>query len=462
MKFQTPHLSGIIFNHMKLPVLAVIGRPNVGKSTLVNRILGQRESIIEDQPGVTRDRIIYDASWNGYDFKLMDTGGWESKVEGLDKVVADAAAFAIDIADVILFVVDSRVGGVDTDLQIAKMIRKSKKPVLLVANKVDGANQEMNALELWNMGFGEPILVSALHGRGSGDMLDAAVNLLKKHSDSDGHMEESKNFIPSVALVGRPNVGKSSLLNKIANQNRVVVSEISGTTRDPVDELIEFGGRSWNFIDTAGIRKKASSSSGVEYYALLRTQAAIIKSDLVLCLIDVTENISDQDMKILNMVVEAGKSLVIVFNKWDTLAEKYDTDGRRELLEREVEQDLGFVAWAPRVNISAKTGWHKDRLVKAMDLSLNSWNTRIPTATLNAFIGRLISEFPHPIRSGKQPRILFASQVSVAPPKFLLFSSGFIEHQYRRFIERKIREEYNFEGSPIEISVKVREKRKNI
>lgn len=449
------------------PILAVIGRPNVGKSTLVNRIIGHRDAIVEDRPGVTRDRVIYDASWSGYDFRLMDTGGWESKVEGIDKAVADSAALAINIADVLLFVVDARVGALDTDLALLQLIRKSNKPTILVANKVDGSNQELEALNLWNMGLGEPIMVSALHGRGSGDMLDLSIKLLKetqnkKSNDAnklDDDAIDNYNYPRKIALVGRPNVGKSSLLNQLANQNRVVVSEIAGTTRDPVDELIEFNNREWEFIDTAGIRKKASSSSGVEYYALLRTQAAIIKSELVLCLIDVTQTISDQDMKILNMSLEAGKALVIVFNKWDQLAEKYDTEGRRELLDKEIERDLGFVAWAPKVNISAKTGWHKDRLAKAMDLALDSWTKRISTSHFNAFLGKLITQYPHPIRLGKQPRILFGSQVSCAPPKFLLFSTGFLEHQYRRFIERKIRETYGFEGTPIEINVKVREKK---
>lgn len=440
------------------PILAVIGRPNVGKSTLVNRIIGSREAVVEDKPGVTRDRVIYPTSWAGFDFDLMDTGGWDNKAQGLEKEVTNAAAIAVETADVLLFVVDATIDATSTDEALVKLIRKSGKPTLLVANKVDGQNQEIVAASLWNLGLGEPHMVSALHGRGSGDLLDEAVKLLKNVDLTDRVANESQTR--RVALIGRPNVGKSSLLNKLASQERVVVSDIAGTTRDPVDELIEFGGKTWKFVDTAGIRRKGDKSSGAEYYSLLRTASAIAKAEVCLCLIDASDEVSVADLNVINMAIEAGRAVVLVFNKWDQLSEKNDLDGKRELLELQIEKDLNFVSWAIRVNLSALTGWHKDKLVNALETALESWDQRIPTATVNAFLGSLQSEHPHPLRGGKQPRILFGSQVSTRPPKFVLFTSGFLEHQYRRFIERRLREEFGFISTPIEISVRVREKHK--
>lgn len=436
-----------------LPVLAVVGRPNVGKSTLVNRILGRREAVVEDKPGVTRDRVSYPAEWAGRRFTLVDTGGWEVDVAGIHARVAEQAEIAIDLADVVLFVVDATVGPTSTDEQVVKLLRKAKKPVVLVANKVDGPRAESDAAQLWSLGLGEPHPVSALHGRGIGDLLDAIVEKMPEVSAYGGalRLEGPRR----VALVGRPNVGKSSLLNKVLGENRVVVDAEAGTTRDPVDELVELGGKQWVFVDTAGIRRRVHQTSGADFYASLRTQAAIEKAEVAVVLIDASVKMTEQDTRVITQVVEAGRALVIAYNKWDLMDED-----RRPYLEREIEQDLVRVQWAPRVNLSAKTGWHRDRLVPAIERSLASWDLRIPTGRLNAFLGELVAGNPHPLRGGKQPRILFATQADTRPPRFVIFATGFLEPGYRRFIERRLRETFGFEGSPIEISVRVREKRK--
>jgi len=438
--------------HGPLPALAVIGRPNVGKSTLVNRIIGRREAVVEDRPGVTRDRVTYEAEWAGRRFKLVDTGGWEQDVLGIDASVAAQAEFAIEAADAVVFVVDATVGATDTDEAVVRLLRKSGKPVVLCANKVDGQSGEADATALWALGLGEPYPVSALHGRGTGDMLDAVIEALP-----DAPAQTFGNALGGprrIALIGRPNVGKSSLLNKVANENRVVVNEMAGTTRDPVDELIELGGIVWKFVDTAGIRKRVHLQQGADYYASLRTAAAVEKAEVAVILIDASESISVQDQRIVTMAVEAGRAIVVAYNKWDTLDEE-----RRYYLEREIETELLQVAWAPRVNVSAETGRHMEKLVPAIEEALAGWETRVPTGRLNAFLGELVASHPHPIRGGKQPRILFGTQAGTKPPRFVLFSSGFIEHGYRRFVERRLREEFGFDGTPIHISVRVREKR---
>ena len=436
-----------------LPVLAVVGRPNVGKSTLVNRVLGRREAVVEDTPGVTRDRVSYSAEWAGRRFTVVDTGGWEVDVAGIHARVAEQAEVAVDLADAVLFVVDATVGPTATDEQVVRLLRKAGKPVVLAANKVDNTALEAEASALWSLGLGEPYPVSALHGRGSGDLLDAILAALPEVSAFGGVGEEGGPR--RVALVGRPNVGKSSLLNAVVGSQRVVVDEVAGTTRDPVDELVELGGRTWWFVDTAGIRRRVHQTQGADFYASLRTQAAIEKAEVAVVLIDASDSITVQDMRVISQVVDAGRALVIAYNKWDLLDEE-----RRTYLEREIERDLIQVQWAPRVNISARTGWHRDRLVPALERALDSWDSRVPTGRLNAFLGELVAAHPHPVRSGKQPRILFATQADVRPPRFVIFASGFLEAGYRRFIERKLREGFGFEGSPLSISVRVREKRK--
>jgi len=435
-----------------LPVLAIVGRPNVGKSTLVNRILGRREAVVEDKPGVTRDRVTYQGEWAGREFNLVDTGGWEVDVAGIESKVAEQAEVAIMLADAVIFVVDATVGPTSTDERVVKLLRKSGKPVILAANKVDGPKAEAEAAELWSLGLGEPHPISALHGRGTGDLLDAAMEVLPTES-AVGDIRPTGPR--RVALVGRPNVGKSSLLNKLAGSNRVVVDEIAGTTRDPVDELIEIKGEPYWFIDTAGIRRRVHQTTGADFYASLRTAAAIEKAELGLVLLDASKPLTEQDIRVIQQVVDAGRALVVVLNKWDLMDED-----RRYYLERELDKELERIPWAKRINVSAKTGWHTDRLAKAIEEALESWDKRIPTGKLNAFLGELVAEHPHPVRGGKQPRILFATQASARPPRFVIFASGFLDPQYRRFIERRLRETFGFEGSPIEIGVRVREKRK--
>jgi GTP-binding protein len=434
------------------PVLAIVGRPNVGKSTLVNRILGRREAVVEDTPGVTRDRVMYAAHWNGRNFTLVDTGGWEYDAKGIHARVADQAEIAVEMADAVLLVVDATVGITATDEAVVKMLRRAKKPVILVGNKVDDIQQESDAAALWSLGLGEPYPVSAVHGRGVADLLDVVMDTLPEFSTVAG--VDRSGGPRRVALIGRPNVGKSSLLNKLAGSERVVVDPMAGTTRDPVDEFIELGGRTWRFVDTAGIRRRVHMQQGADFYASLRTQSALEKAEVAVVLLAVDEVLSEQDVRILQLAIESGRALVLAFNKWDLL-----DDERRRYLEREIDQDLAHVDWAPRVNISAKTGWHKDRLVPALDTALESWDKRIPTGRLNAFLGELVAAHPHPVRSGKQPRILFGTQASSRPPKFVLFTTGFLDPGYRRFITRRLRETFGFDGTPIEVSMRVRERR---
>ncbi len=434
------------------PVVAIVGRPNVGKSTIINRILGRREAVVEDTPGVTRDRVAYKAEWNGKTFTLVDTGGWESDAKGIDAQVAAQAEIAVAHADVVILVVDALVGITNMDEAIVQMLRRVKKPLLLAANKIDDSYQEPEAAALWSLGMGEPHPISGVHGRGIADMLDALREVMPEHSQ---YAEPDQYEGPRrVAIIGRPNVGKSSLLNKLAGEDRAVVNDIAGTTRDPVDELIELNGQPFRFVDTAGIRRRQHMAKGAEFYASLRTQTALERSEVALIMLDVSEPLSEQDVRILQLAIDSGRAMVLVFNKWDTLDED-----RRDELEREIDRDLAHVAWAPRVNISAKTGWHKDKMVPALLHSLEAWDSRIPTGRLNAFLGEIVAAHPHPLRGGKQPRILFGTQVSSRPPKFVLFTTGFLDPGYRRFIIRRLRETFDFEGTPLEISMRVRERR---
>jgi len=434
-----------------LPVLAIVGRPNVGKSALVNRIIGRREAVVEDTPGVTRDRVNYKGEWANRKFTIVDTGGWEPDARGINASVAAQAEIAVDLADAVLFVVDATVGATSTDEHVVRMLRATKKPVILVANKVDDVRQEADAAALWSLGLGEPWAVSAVHGRGVADLLDKVLTVLPEVS---AVAKEEVGGPRRVAIIGRPNVGKSSLLNKTAGEERVVVNDLAGTTRDPVDEQVEIGGKFWRFVDTAGIRRRVHLAQGADFYATLRTSAALEKAEVAIVVMDVSEPISVQDLKIVDLVLESGRALVLAFNKWDIL-----DDERREMLEREIEQDLAHVAWAPRVNISAKTGRHMEKLVPALETALASWDTRIPTGKFNALLAELTAEHPHPVRGGKQPRILFGTQAGSRPPTFVLFTTGFLDPQYRRFITRRLREIFGFEGSPINVNMRVREKR---
>lgn len=431
-----------------LPIVAILGRPNVGKSTLINRFLGRREAIVEDVPGVTRDRVRYECEWNSREFILMDTGGWESHPDGISIGVSAGAEIAIQEADVILFVVDAQVGAQTEDEAMVDALRKSKKQVFLVANKVDSPKEESEAHALWNLGLGEPHFVTALHGKGSADLLDLVVAALPEVGSAivkDNHRK--------VALIGRPNVGKSSLLNAIAGEQLSLVDDKAGTTRDPVDSLIEFGGTTWRFVDTAGIKKRANQASGSDYYSILRTQVALERAEVVALVLDASEPLTEQDLKIISMVEDAGKALVLVMNKWDLVDED-----RQLQLNKELDRHLTHITWAQRVNVAAKTGWHRDRLAPALRTALASWETRVPTGKLNSFMGALIGATPPPVRGGKQPKVYYATQAGIAPPKFVIFTNDWIEPPYRRFIERRLREEFGFAGSPVQVSVKVRER----
>jgi GTP-binding protein len=437
-------------NLLGLPIVAILGRPNVGKSTLINRFLGRREAIVEDTPGVTRDRVQYECEWGGRRFIIMDTGGWEAKPDGISVQVSAGSELAMQEADVLAFVVDAQVGALDEDDTLVQHLRKAKKPTILIGNKVDGEREEAEAHGLWSLGLGEPRFVSALHGRGSGDLLDHIVNVLPevgRAQNQDGYRK--------VALIGRPNVGKSSLFNAIAGESLSIVDDAAGTTRDPVDSLLSFGGSTWRFIDTAGLKKRANQDSGTDYYASLRTATALERCEVAVVVLDASEPITEQDLRVITMVEEAGKAMVIVMNKWDLVDED-----RRNQLDREIDRHLDQVEWAQRVNIAAKTGWHRDRLAPALRTALESWERRVPTAKLNSFLGALIGATPPPVRGGKQPKVYYATQAGIAPPKFVVFSSGWIEASYRRFIERRLREEFKFPGTPVQVAVRVKERDK--
>jgi GTP-binding protein len=434
-----------------VPVVAVVGRPNVGKSTLVNRILGRRQAVVEDKPGVTRDRVAYDALWSGRRFTLVDTGGWAPDARDRAAAIAAQAETAVATADVVLFVVEATVGATDIDEAAVRMLRRSAKPVLLVANKADNQALEAEASTLWSLGLGEPHPISALHGRGTGDLLDAVLAALPTPAPLE--VEPTERGPRRVALVGRPNVGKSSLLNRLARQQRAVVDPVAGTTVDPVDSLVEIDRETWLLVDTAGLRRKVGQASGTEYYASLRTAGAIDAAEVVIVLLDASEPISEQDQRILSMVTEAGRALVLAFNKWDLVDED-----RRWLLDKEIDRELRRIRWALRVNVSALTGRSVDKLAPALRSALASWEQRISTGRLNQWLTEVARATPHPVRQGRAPRVLFATQAGVCPPRIVLFTTGRLDDAYLRFIERKLREEFGFEGSPIELSVRVRTK----
>ena len=434
-----------------LPVVAVVGRPNVGKSTLVNRILGRREAVVQDVPGVTRDRIAYDAVWGGRRFTLVDTGGWEPDARGLRARVSAQAQRAVQSADVVLFVVDGHTGATETDLVVARTLRRGTAPVVLAVTKVDDERGDADAAELWSMGLGEPHAVSGLHGRGSGDLLDAVVAAFPARAEG---AEDDGEGPRRVALVGKPNVGKSSLLNRLTGEERSVVDPVPGTTIDPVDSILELDGEVWRFVDTAGLRRKVATASGMEYYASLRIAAAIESAEVAIVLLDASEPLAEQDQRVISTVIESGRALVVAFNKWDLVDED-----RRARLDREIDRDLARVAWAPRVNVSAQTGRAVARLAPALRQSLASWDRRIPTSQLNTWLNGVVAAIPPPGRGGKVPRVLFATQAATRPPRFVVFATGFLEAGYRRFLERRLREDFDFAGSPLEISVRVRARR---
>lgn len=435
---------------LEQPVLAVVGRPNVGKSTLVNRILGRREAVVQDVPGVTRDRVAYDALWNGRRFTVVDTGGWQPDARGLQAAVTAQAELAMRTADAVLLVVDATVGATEAEEAVARVLRRSSTPVVLAATKVDDETAVADTAALWTLGLGEPHPVSGLHGRGTGDLLDAVLEVLPS-APRDSMIRAAGPR--RVALVGKPNVGKSSLLNRLAGEQRSVVHEVAGTTVDPVDTLLELDGEMWRFVDTAGLRKRVRTASGTEYFASLRTRSAIEAAEVAVVLIDASEPITEQDQRVITSVVESGRALVLAFNKWDLV----DDDRRRELA-RELDRDLARVGWAQRVNVSARTGRSVDKLAPLLRTALDSWDRRVPTGQLNAWLSEVVAATPPPTRGGRAAKVLFATQAGIRPPTFVLFTTGFLEAGYRRFLERRLRETFGFTGSPVRISVRVRQR----
>ncbi|HEY2173513.1 MAG TPA: ribosome biogenesis GTPase Der [Mycobacteriales bacterium] len=433
------------------PVLAVVGRPNVGKSTLVNRVLGRREAVVQDVPGVTRDRVAYDALWNGRRFTLLDTGGWVPDAKGMQGAISAQAETAMRTADAILLVVDGQVGATTVDEAVARTLRRSKLPVLLCATKVDDERGMSEIPALWRLGLGEPYPVSGLHGRGSGDLLDAVLDVMPQSPRDDVDLEGGPR---RVALVGKPNVGKSSLLNQLTGETRAVVDATAGTTTDPVDSLVEIDGETWQLVDTAGLRRKVNQASGMEYYASLRTKAAVEAAEVTVLLLDASEPIAEQDLRVATQVAEAGRALVLAMNTWDLVDED-----RRYAMKRELERALVRFPWVEKVNISARTGRSVQKIAPAMRTALENWDRRIPTGQLNQWLSDVIAATPPPVRGGKQPKILYATQAQNRPPTFVLFTSGFLEASYRRFLERKLRETFPFTGTPVQINVRVREKR---
>ena len=441
---ETPHLEE------NLCTVAIVGRPNVGKSTLVNRFLGRREAVVEDFPGVTRDRISYIADWGGQRFWVQDTGGWDPNVKGIHGAIARQAETAMETADVIVMVVDTKVGITETDAVMARKLHGASVPVILVANKFDSDMQYADMAEFYALGLGDPWPVSAQHGRGGADVLDEILRSFPDQPRQPSITEGPRR----VALVGKPNVGKSSLLNKIAGEERSVVDDVAGTTVDPVDSLVQLDGHLWKFIDTAGLRKKVKNAQGHEYYASLRTRGVIDAAEVCLFMIDSSEPVSEQDQRVLSMILDAGKALVLVFNKWDLM-----TEDRRWELERDIEQQLAHIPWVRRVNISAKTGRALQKLEPYMEEALENWDKRITTGQLNTWLRATMAQNPPPMKGGRIPRVLFATQASTQPPVIVLFTTGFLDAGYRRYLERKLREAFGFEGTPVRIAVRVRERR---
>nr|WP_120492696.1 bifunctional cytidylate kinase/GTPase Der [Corynebacterium lactis] len=434
-----------------LPTVAIVGRPNVGKSTMVNRFIGRREAVVEDFPGVTRDRISYLGDWGGRRFWVQDTGGWDPDAKGMHAAIARQAEVAMETADVIVMVVDTTVGITATEEVMARRLQRAEQPVILAANKFESDSQLGDVAEFWALGLGEPHPTSALHGRGNADVMDEVVAAFPEVPRSKSQPTGPRR----VALIGKPNVGKSSLLNKLSGEERAVVSDVAGTTVDPVDSLVQMDQALWRFVDTAGIRKKTKTAKGHEFYASLRTRSTIDNAEVCIFLVDASEPIAEQDQRVLRMIIDSGRALVVAYNKWDLMDED-----RRELLEREIDLQLAHVPWARRVNISAKTGRAVQKLEPAMLEALQSWDKRVSTGRLNTWLRAIMQQNPPPLRGGRQPRVLFATQASSRPPVIVLFTTGFLEHGYRRFLERKLREEFGFEGSPVRIAVRVREKRK--
>jgi GTP-binding protein len=444
------------------PTVVIVGRPNVGKSTLVNRLVGRRDAIVEERPGVTRDRTAHQLDWRGREVTLLDTGGWtpgwaRDETATLDAAISEQSERATAGADLVLLVVDATVGITEEDAAAAGWLRRTGVPVLLVANKVDelGAGSALTAsvAELSALGLGEPVPVSALHGRGSGDLLD---EVWDRVADAGGFDRETvpADDVPGVAIIGRPNVGKSSLFNRLLGEDRVIVHDAPGTTRDAVDTTVEVGdGRAYRFVDTAGLRKHARRGDATEYYSTVRTVQALDRSAVALLVADVSEPLGEQEQRLARQIIDAGRGLVLVWNKWDLVDEH-----RRDRLEREQDRLLGFVSWAAVVRTSAATGRGLDRLLPVIDAVLEEWSKRIATAQLNTWLADAVAASPPPLAKGRQVRLRYITQVAVGPPTFRVFTTGELEPGYLRYLERRLRESFGFGGTPLVVTYRVRER----
>jgi GTP-binding protein len=429
------------------PVVAVVGRPNVGKSTLVNRIIGKREAIVEEQPGVTRDRKVVEAEWNGRPFTLVDTGGWLAGGDRLERQVSKQAERAVAEADLILLVVDATVGVTDEDERVAGLLRRTDRPVVVVANKVDSDRREGEAWELLSLGLGDPWPVSALHGRGTGDLLDEVVRRLPVPVEVDPPSgDERDDDETAIAIVGRPNVGKSTLFNQLIGDERSVVHDLPGTTRDTIDTLVETDEGPIRFVDTAGMRRKSRIEEGTEYYSLVRALQAIDRSEAALLVIDATEGVTHQDQRLAERIDAAGSPVVIVLNKWELLNAEGRADVTGQLADR-----LAFLAYAPVLKVSARTGLGVHKVLPAIGQAMDAYHRRVPTGELNAVIQA--AQAAHPSPGG---RVLYATQGATDPPTFTLFATRPLPAPYLRYLERKIREHFAFGPTPLKLRVRRR------
>ncbi|MCU1450990.1 MAG: ribosome-associated GTPase EngA [Acidimicrobiales bacterium] len=433
---------------VRLPVVAVVGRPNVGKSTLVNRIVGRREAIVEEVPGVTRDRKTIEAEWNGREFVLVDTGGWLAAQGGIDAQVSRQAERAIAEADVVLLVVDAAVGVTEEDDRVAGLLRRSDRPTLLVANKVDGPNREADAWAFAQLGLGDPFAVSALHGRQTGDLLDAVVERFPAASEEPvDDVQAGEDGVPGVAIVGRPNVGKSTLFNRLIGDDRSVVHDVPGTTRDTIDTVVETDEGPIRFVDTAGMRRKSRIDEGTEYYSLVRALQAIDRAEAALLVIDATEGVTHQDQRLAERIDAAGSPIVIVLNKWELL----DAE-RRAAATIDVADRLAFLAYAPVLKISALSGKGVQKLVPALGQAIDAYHRRVPTAELNQVLKA--AQADHAAPAGV--RVLYGTQGASDPPTFTLFASRTVPPTYLRYLERRIREHFAFGPTPLKLRVRRR------
>ena len=451
-----------------LPVVAIVGRPNVGKSTLFNRLVGERLAIVEDIPGTTRDRVYATADWNGRDFRVADTGGLELEPgSDIESSVQDQARVAVQEADLILFVVDAHAGLAPLDHEVADRLRRTSKPTILVVNKADNPRREQEAAEFYALGFDPSISISAQHGRSTGDLADLIVERLppaeasaQAHDDLTDHelaeLAESDLGPPRVAIVGRPNTGKSTFINRVIGQDRMIVSEIPGTTRDPVDSAVEVDGEPMILVDTAGIRRRGAIDRGIERYSVLRAMKAIDRCDVAVVMTDATEGYTAQDAHVVGYVLDAGKGLVLVLNKWDVVEKDGDTaDAWLKRLRREAP----YLSWADIVFASAKSGQRVDRILREAKRVADARLRRVPTGELNRLVSDAVREHPPAHVRNRLPKVFYATQAAVGPPTFVIFVNDpeLIHFSYRRYLENRIRAAYGFLGTPIRLILRQRE-----